>query len=126
MDTKAMHKTKQQDVPDKYARGWLDGLDYRTALARQMRDRYKSLTDDMGGVDALSYAQRSLCERALWLEYWLSQQEKELAEGGELDVARWTQGCNSLQGILYKLGLERKARDVPSLQEFMAKREGKR
>jgi hypothetical protein len=32
------------------------------------------------------------------------------------------QAANSLQGILSKLGLERVARDVPTLQEFMARK----
>lgn len=68
----------------------------------------------------MSYAQRSLVERALWLEFWLAQQEQELATGREFDVSRWTQAANSLQGILAKLGLERRARDVPSLSEFLA------
>jgi len=35
-------------------------------------------------------------------------------------VARWTQSANSLQGILSKLGLERQAKQVPSLHEYIA------
>lgn len=111
---------KSRDVPDRFSSGWLDALDTRTALARHMRDRYQSLTDDLGGVDALSYAQRSLCERALWLEYWLASQERELAKGEPFDVGRWTQAANSLQGIFSKLGLQRVARDVPTLQDWIA------
>jgi len=37
-------------------------------------------------------------------------------------VARWTQAANSLQGILSKLGLERQAKQVPSLHEYIATR----
>lgn len=114
---------KTRDVPDRFSSGWLDALDTRTALARHMRDRYAALTDDLGGMDALSYAQRSLCERALWLEYWLASQERELAKGEPFDVGRWTQAANSLQGIYSKLGLERKARDVPDLHDYLKARE---
>lgn len=99
-------------------------LDGRTAVAQIMRDRWQSLTDDLGGLDSLSYAQRSLAERALWLEYWMQQQEQALATGAEFDVGKWTQAANSLQGILSKLGLHRQARDVPDLGTFIKARAG--
>jgi len=114
---------KERPVSVKFANGWLDGLDGRLGLARELRQRFKTLTNDLGGSDSLSYAQRSLCERALWLEYWLATQEKDLANGGEFDVGKWVQAANSLQGIFYKLGLERKAKDVPSLQDWIKGRE---
>ena len=97
-------------------------LDGRTAVAQVMRERYDVFTADLGGVDRLSYAQRSLVERALWLEYWLAQQEQNLATGADFDVGKWTQAANSLQGILTKLGLERKAKDVPNLHDYINNR----
>lgn len=110
----------EQPVSAKFANGWLDGLDGRLGLARELRQRFKTLTNDLGGSDSLSYAQRSLCERALWLEYWLATQEKDLANGGtEFDVGKWVQAANSLQGIFAKLGLERVAKDVPDLQDWI-------
>ena len=109
----------EQSPPHSYAPGWLDALDYRTALARNLRDRFETICADLGGADRLSYMQRSLVERGLWLEYWLSQQERTLAEGGEFDVGRWIQAANSLQGIYSRLGLERQTRDAPDLQEYL-------
>jgi len=76
-----------------------------------MRERYLEFTDDLGGADSLTYAKRSLVERVLWLEYWLAQQERALAQGQEFDVGRWTQAVNALQGILSKLGFERQDKD---------------
>jgi len=108
--------------PDRFVVGWLDNLDGRTNLAVELRARYRELTDDLGGADRLSYAQRSLAERALWLEYWLATQERELAAGRDFDVAKWTQAFNSLQGVFAKLGLERQAREVPSLGEYLRDR----
>ena len=116
--------SKTADIPSKFNHGWLQDLDSRTALARELRERYQALTDDLGGADRLSYAQRSLSERALWLERFLVLQEQELAHGRDFDASRWIQACNSLQGIYARLGLERKAKDVPSLSEFLSKREG--
>jgi hypothetical protein len=114
---------KEPTPPAKFANGWIDQLDGRTGIAQAMRERHKAFTDDLGGIQRLSYAQRSLVERALWLEFWLQQQEQELASGGEFDVGRWTQAANSLQGILAKLGLERTAKDLPDLAQYLAKRE---
>jgi len=108
-----------QSVPGRFAGGWLDRLDGRTELARNLRARYRELTDDLGGADRLCYAQRSLAERALWLEYWLATQERELAAGRDFDVGKWTQAFNSLQGVYGKLGLERATKDVPSLGAYL-------
>ena len=113
--------TKQQTPPDHYAPGWLTELDGRTAIAQDMRERYQTLTSDLGGADRLSYGQRSLCERALWLEYWLRQQEQALAAGSDFDAGKWVQGANSLQGLLAKLGLQRQAHDVTDLADYLAK-----
>ena len=111
--------SKTPAPPPKFAQGWIAELDGRYAVAQVMRERYQAFTDDLGGADRLSYAQRSLVERALWLEYWLQSQEQTLAAGGDFDVARWTQAANSLQGILAKLGLDRQARDVPDLAQYL-------
>lgn len=114
-----------KQIPEKYAPGYLDELDGRLGIAQIMRERYRAYTNDLGGADRLSYAQRSLVERALFLEYWLAQQEQSLVKGNDFDVAKWVQAANSLQGLMAKLGLNRVARDVPSLQDYLANRGGK-
>jgi hypothetical protein len=114
---------KSTPVPDRFRSGWLEALDGRLSLARDLRERFDTVCNDLGGADRLSYMQRSLVERGLWLEYWLSQQERELARDADFDVGKWVQAANSLQGIYSKLGLQRKAKDVPSLAEYLAKRE---
>ena len=108
--------------PKNFNTGWLSELDGRTAIAQELRARYAAFTNDLGGVDRLSYAQRSLVERALHLEYWLAQQERALIEGADFDVGKWTQAANALQGILTKLGLDRQAKDVPNLHDYLAQK----
>lgn len=110
---------KHAEVPQQYAPGWLDALDGRYGVARELRQRFAEVCNDLGGADRLSYMQRSLAERGLWLEYWLSTQEQALVKGGKMDVSRWIQAANSLQGIYSRLGLERKAKDVPDLQTYL-------
>lgn len=114
---------KCNEVPKEYSPGWLDALDGRYGLARELRQRFAEVCTDLGGAERLSYMQRSLAERGLWLEYWLSTQERELAKGEKLDVGKWVQAANSLQGIYSRLGLERRARDVPDLQTYLRGRE---
>ena len=114
---------KVPEIPHQYTPGWLDSLDGRYGLAKDMRARFSEVCTDLGGTEALSYMQRSLIERALWLEYWLSRQERELAEGRSFDVGKWVQAANSLQGIYSRLGLERRAREVPDLQSYLRQRQ---
>jgi len=111
-----------QAPPRNFNTGWLSELDGRTAIAQEMRERFRAFTDDLGGAETLSYAKRSLVERALWLEFWLAQQEQALAGGSDFDVGKWVQAANALQGILSKLGLDRQAKDVPSLNEYLARK----
>jgi hypothetical protein len=111
---------KLDAIPDRYAPGYLDKLDGRTAIAADMRARWHDLTNDLGGADHLSYAQRSLVERALWLEHWIAGQERELAEGRDADTGRLTQATNALLGLFRTLGLERRSRDVtPDLATYI-------
>ena len=121
LDTTDIQRDMTTKTPPKnFNTGWLSELDGRTAIAQEMRERFRAFTDDLGGADTLSYAKRSLVERALWLEYWLAEQKQALAKGQGFDVARWTQAANTLQEILSKLGLDRQAKDLPSLNEYLA------
>ncbi|QIB52134.1 hypothetical protein [Pseudomonas sp. OIL-1] len=104
--------SKLTTPPDRFAQGWLDQLDGRTGIAQTMRERWQALTDDLGGASRLSYQQRSLVSRVLWLEHHLIEQERALAAGGDFDSGKWVQSCNALSGIFSKLGLDRQARDV--------------
>lgn len=113
---------KLSEVPATYAPSWLAKLDGRLGVARDLRERYAEVCTDLGGAESLSYMQRSLIERGLWLEYWLAEQEGRLATGGDFDVGKWVQAANSLQGIYTRLGIARRARDVPDLQTYLASR----
>jgi len=114
---------RKADIPTQFEQGWLDQLDGRMNLAKNLRSKYETICADLGGRDSLSYMQKSLIERALWLETWLARQEQELAQDADFDVSRWIQAANSLQGIYSRLGLERKARNVPDLRSYLQKRE---
>lgn len=116
---------KQSALPNDYSHDWLERLDGRTRLAQSVRARYADLTADLGGHDALSYQRRSLVKRALWQEAVIEQMESALAAGKDVDLGRMTQAVNSLQGLYKTLGLDRVARDVPNLSDYLAQRGGK-
>jgi len=111
-------------LPSEFKPRFLDTLDGRTQAARNLRQRLAELSSDLGGEDHLSYAQRSLCRRVIWLESWLETQEAKAAEGEDINIGQQVQAMNSLLGILRTLGLERRARDVtPDLQTYLRQRE---
>lgn len=112
-------QAKHTEPSKQYRPGWLESMDSRYSLSRELRARFDEVCSDLGGADPLSYMQRSLVERGLWLEYWLAMQEREMAKGQELDVGKWVQAANSLQGIYSRLGLERRSRDVPNLSDYL-------
>lgn len=110
-------------IPDHFEPRFLDDLDGRSNVTRRLRHRVAQLHSDLGGEDRLSYAQRSLCLRAIWLESWLEAREVDAAEGRPIDIGKQIQALNTLLGLWRTLGLERKARDVPDLQSYLRGRE---
>jgi hypothetical protein len=111
--------SKQTAPQTAYKNDWLQKLDGRTAIAQELRQRQSALSNDLGGIASLSYQQRALIDRAIFLEYWLQQIELKLATGADFDSGQWVQAANSLSGIFSKLGLQRKAKDV-SLSQYVS------
>ena len=116
---------KHRTLPERFESGWLAKMDTRMALVRELRARLDALATDLGGMDALSYQERSLCERAIFVEYLLAKQERELIEGAEFDQGAWVQSVNALSGLFNRLGLQRRQQDVPSLQTWIQQKEAK-
>jgi hypothetical protein len=79
------------------------------------------LLEDLGGV--ASTAQRALMRRASWLEIRLQRSEAADAEGFRLTDEHVLSWINSQRMILVALGLERRQRPGPSLQEYLKARE---
>lgn len=114
---------KQSDIPKAYSPDWLEKMDGRTRFAQVVQQRYQDLTADMGGLDSLSYQQRSLAKRIVHLEALIEQQEAALSRGEDIDPGRLSNTTNTLIGLLKAVGLDRKARDVPSLQDYLKARQ---
>lgn len=106
--------------PAKYSRGFMVQLDQRTETAKELNERFNAYANDLGGIERLSYAQRSLLEHCLFLQYWLSQQEQALVNGtAEFDSGKYAQALNTFSGLIAKLGLKRVAKEI-SLKDIMS------
>ena len=117
-----MSRRKVTQQPDQHSTNWLEQLDKRTGLAQEINRRYVELTNDLGGESQLSYQQRALVSRLLFIELSLQKQEAELSRGGELDSGSYTQQINTLLGLVKSLGLQRQTKDVPDLSDFLKRR----
>lgn len=110
-------KTKQ--LPEKFQAGFLNALDGRTELARALRDNYKAIVEDIGGVAEVGHVKSALVERFVWLEATLQTIEQDMATGA-IDrseaVSRWIQAVNALTGLAKVLGVDRRS-DKPWMLE---------
>ena len=116
---------KLMDVPKKYKVGFLQKMDGRTEACKMLRSSFNEIISDLGGVDNLSHIQICLCERFTFLEFVLRRLEYRIANEPKQSsklLARWVQSLNSLVGLGKSIGLERRAKKVPSLEKYISKR----
>jgi hypothetical protein len=112
---------KAVSIPGKYpGPKWRQKLDGRLSVRKEVDRRFNELTTDLGGAEMLSYQQRSLVERAIWLEFFLSSQECALASGSAINANAWVQAMNALVGLYRALGIARRAKTIPSLSDYIA------
>jgi len=98
-----------------------DGGDMRSPWARRLRDLIGLHISDLGGLDNVSEAERSIVRRAAVLTVELERLEVRFAvndaSADDLDLYQRTAG--NLRRLLESIGLQRRARDVtPSLEEY--------
>ncbi|MBO6776143.1 MAG: hypothetical protein JJ897_11680 [Marinibacterium sp.] len=99
----------------------LQGVDMRTHGGRRFKELCADLVDHLDGDPTAP--QFAIIRRAAALAVWCEQAEAAQAQGGELDVAAYGSAANTMRRLLCELGLERRAKDVTSLSEYIAKRE---
>jgi hypothetical protein len=112
-------KVRLPALPEKHKPGWLDGLDRRQRYAKALIARRDQLVADLGGMDALSYQQRTLAERTIFLEARLKEMEEAVLRGAALDLNSYTHAVNTMTGLLKTLGLQRAKKPVPLLQDIL-------
>jgi hypothetical protein len=98
----------------------LADLDARTAGARRAKALIAEMEADLG--HDLTAGKRELVTRAALLGAYLADAEASWLAGQEVDTAAWFSAVDRQRRLLEVLGLERKARDVTSLSEYLATR----
>lgn len=118
-------KATQTTLPKKYTPGFMDQLDRRSIVYRELRQAYTEILADCGGRDALSHTKRALIERFVFLEATLQTWEQKIATGKADDemLGRWVQACNALQGLAKVIGLNRSPRKSKNLKQYIADQE---
>jgi hypothetical protein len=95
----------------------LADCDHRTAWMRRLRDLISAHTSDMGGLDNISEAERSILRRASMLELQLEMLETRFAANPDgvastSDLLLYQRTASALRRLLESLGLQRRAKDV--------------
>jgi uncharacterized protein YdbL (DUF1318 family) len=102
----------------------LPGIDGRSAWVRRCRDLITAHIADLGGVDNCSAAERSIVRRASVLTVELERFEARFATAGEAsveDLDAYQRVANSLRRLLEAVGLQRRAKTVETLSEYLTK-----
>ena len=100
--------------------------DGRSPWARRYRDIVELHVSDLGGRDILSESQLSLIRRASALECELEQMEGRLSSGELVDLDMFARATSHLRRVLETLGLERRSRDIQTLEQYVAQNYGDR
>jgi len=98
------------------------GVDQRSPWVRRCKDILREHVADLGGVDNCSAAERSIIRRAAVLTTELEQLETQFALAGQADAGQlevYQRCANSLRRLLEAVGLQRRAKEVPSLSEYL-------
>ena len=106
------------DISARYDEAFLDEMDGRSPVYKMMSQRLFSLVTSLGGIDGLSYQERSLCRRAIHLERLIEKRELTLALDGTIDESGYFNAINVLSGLYSKLGMKRRTKSI-SLKDVL-------
>jgi hypothetical protein len=95
--------------------------DPNSAWSRRYHDLVVGHCNDLGGSDVLSDAQLSLIRRAASIECELERLDAMLSTGAEVNLDAYGRAASHLRRLFETLGIERKAKPVESLAEYLAR-----
>lgn len=115
-----MKHTGRKSLPN-WSHDFLTFVDGSSSLGYALRQRHQALQDYVSGgdPDMLTYPQRSLIRRALWLEARIESDEELFAFGEPLAPGSHATLLNSLVAIYRLLGIEPKVKHTQSLSDYI-------
>jgi hypothetical protein len=109
--------TKALVPPKEYRKSRIDQLDGRYRAVRELKRRERALAADLGGD--LSVQQACIVARIVCLQSWIENVEQKLIAGQPVNETLWFSALNCLTGLLSRIGIQRRARPIKSLQEYL-------
>jgi hypothetical protein len=101
----------------------IDDIDQRTVAGRRAIQLVSAIEQDLGGVDNLSACTKQLIQRAAVLAAMIESSEAQWLSGKPIDLSNLLAAIGVQRRVLISLGLERRTRIVPSLNEWLAEKE---
>jgi len=113
-------ESKYRHLAPQYDPGFLDGLDQRTRLHRELTARIEQVIADSGGAESLSYVKQSLIRHFIFLDATLDSMAVQMATHGTVELlGKYSVAFNTLIGVAKTFGIDRVAREV-SLDDYAA------
>ena len=121
--TRGLSTTLPTKLPARFKRGCAWNVDRRRKAVREYAYDMMRLGESLGGLEMLSEQQVWIVEEAAYWHSRLLENRAAVLSGRSptLTVGEHQNGTSTLIGLLNKLGLQRHARDVDSLQAYLAK-----
>ena len=100
----------------------IDALDRRTRAYRRYTAIRDAVLEDLGGEGALSEVQRQLVSKFATLALTLEITEAAALAGQTIDAEAFGRVAGHLRRLAEAIGLERRAREVTDLRDYLAAR----
>jgi hypothetical protein len=102
----------------------LPDIDGRSAIARRFKDITSAILADQGGADQCSQSRLQLVRRFAAAAVLAEQLESRLANGEQIDIQEHALLCSTLARLASRIGIERRARDVTTLADYLQQHQG--
>lgn len=112
--------TKPRQVAKRFRPTFLSDLDGRYPVVRGLKQRLACYLADLGGTANLSTMEATVVKRIVHLEHLVEQKESAIIRGTATDITEYIASVNCLSGLLTKIGLRRRARQLPTLEEYVS------
>jgi hypothetical protein len=98
-------------------------IDQRGPLVRRLRDLINDHASDLGGMDNISSSERALVHRAAMIVLLTETIETKFILSNlkikPYELADYVKAVGALRRVLATLGLQRRAKSIPSLKEYI-------
>jgi hypothetical protein len=110
--------TRSTDIPE-WGNTTLDQMDQRGRVVRAMRQDLNALHSDLGGLSNISVMEKILCEKIVQLKRLTEKKEALMLQDQQIDEGAYVNAVSCLSGLVSKLGLKRRAKQIHSLSAVL-------